>query len=72
MVNKTIALSEQLGITLAEAAKMAEPCHRVMPCEVWSRAVGYYRPVDQWNPGKQEEFYERKNITFKSDKGGCK
>ncbi|MBW2998577.1 anaerobic ribonucleoside-triphosphate reductase [Candidatus Woesearchaeota archaeon] len=28
-------------------------------CEVYSRVVGYLRPVDQWNDGKQEEFKER-------------
>jgi len=30
-----------------------------MPVEVYSRVVGYYRPVDQWNLGKQEEFRQR-------------
>ena len=29
-------------------------------CEVYSRVVGYLRPVSQWNPGKQEEFKDRK------------
>ncbi len=29
-------------------------------CTVFSRIVGYLRPVDQWNAGKQEEFKERK------------
>jgi anaerobic ribonucleoside-triphosphate reductase len=29
-------------------------------CEVYSRVVGYLRPVDQWNAGKQAEFVERK------------
>ncbi len=29
-------------------------------CEVYSRVVGYLRPVDQWNEGKQAEFAERK------------
>ncbi len=29
-------------------------------CEVYSRVVGYLRPVNQWNEGKQEEFYARK------------
>lgn len=29
-------------------------------CEVYSRVVGYLRPVDQWNAGKQEEFGSRK------------
>jgi len=30
--------------------------------EVWSRIVGYYRPVSNWNKGKQEEFRCRKNF----------
>lgn len=25
-------------------------------CETYSRVVGYLRPVNQWNDGKQEEF----------------
>ena len=29
-------------------------------CEVYSRVVGYLRPVSQWNDGKQEEFKIRK------------
>ncbi len=28
--------------------------------EVWSRVVGYYRPVQNWNKGKQSEYQERK------------
>jgi ribonucleoside-triphosphate reductase len=32
--------------------------------EVWSRVVGYYRPVQSWNPGKREEFRERKNFSL--------
>jgi len=28
--------------------------------EVYSRVVGFYRPVDKWNKGKQEEFINRK------------
>lgn len=27
--------------------------------EVWSRVVGYHRPVQSWNDGKQEEYSER-------------
>lgn len=30
-----------------------------VPCEVYSRVVGYIRPVSQWNEGKQEEFTDR-------------
>lgn len=29
-------------------------------CEVYSRVVGYYRPVQQWNRGKQEEYRQRR------------
>ena len=37
-------------------------------CEVYSRVVGYLRPVDQWNDGKQAEFamrhtFEKSTIT---------
>ncbi|MCX6735724.1 MAG: ribonucleoside triphosphate reductase [Candidatus Parcubacteria bacterium] len=29
-------------------------------CEVWSRIMGYHRPVSQWNHGKKSEYAERK------------
>ena len=28
-------------------------------CEVWTRVMGYYRPVSQFNRGKQSEYHER-------------
>lgn len=31
-------------------------------CEVYSRVVGYLRPVDHWNAGKREEFKNRKTF----------
>ncbi len=31
-------------------------------CEVYSRVVGYLRPVNQWNKGKQREFSDRKTF----------
>lgn len=40
------------------------------PCEVYSRVVGYIRPVDQWNPGKQSEFADREMFD-KSARCGC-
>jgi len=36
-----------------------------IPCEVYSRVVGYYRPVANWNLGKQQEFKERKTFKLK-------
>jgi ribonucleoside-triphosphate reductase len=37
-------------------------CTFKQPCEVYSRVVGYYRPVIQWNLGKQQEYQERKEF----------
>ena len=31
--------------------------------EVYSRIVGYLRPVEQWNDGKQAEFADRKTYS---------
>ena len=46
-------------------------CHKKNPLlenfqktEVYSRVVGYIRPVEQWNGGKKEEMKDR--VTFKA------
>lgn len=33
-------------------------------CEVYSRVVGYLRPVNQWHVGKKQEFQDRKNYNI--------
>ncbi len=30
------------------------------PCEVWTRVMGYHRPVSSFNVGKQGEHQERR------------
>ena len=30
------------------------------PVECWTRVMGYFRPVSEYNKGKQSEFKERK------------
>jgi anaerobic ribonucleoside-triphosphate reductase len=42
-------------------------CTIEQPCEVYSRIVGYIRPVNQWHIGKKQEFKERKEFKV-SDK----
>jgi len=32
------------------------------PCEVWTRVMGYHRPVASFNIGKKGEHYERKHF----------
>jgi anaerobic ribonucleoside-triphosphate reductase len=37
---------------------------KAIKTEVYSRVVGYYRPVQNWNRGKREEFSQRQYITI--------
>ena len=36
--------------------------------EVYSRITGYYRPIQNWNDGKSEEFLNRKTYNIKTSK----
>ena len=40
-------------------------------CEVYSRVVGYLRPVQGWNKGKKEEFELRSTYTVENAKRPC-
>ena len=42
-------------------------------CEVFSRVVGYMRPVQAWNKGKKEEYSMRKTYDVEGKKrpNGC-
>lgn len=33
------------------------------PCEIWTRVMGYHRPLSSFNIGKQGEFHERQYFT---------
>lgn len=44
--------------TLAKQAEQLDPTLRTR-CEVWTRVMGYFRPVSAFNVGKQGEFAER-------------
>ncbi len=35
-------------------------------CEVWTRVMGYHRPVTSFNPGKQSEHADR--VCFKEQR----
>lgn len=37
--------------------------HERQPCEIWTRVMGYHRPVNQFNPGKQAEHAERQHFS---------
>lgn len=38
------------------------------PCEVWTRVMGYHRPVSSFNRGKKGEFKERRYFSETSAK----
>ena len=53
----TFSICEEHGYLAGEQSSCPRCGAR---CEVWSRSVGYLRPVDQWNEGKQAEFGDRR------------
>ena len=55
----TFSICPTHGYTAGEH-KLCPVCRA--PSEVYSRVVGYLRPVDQWNDGKQAEFDIRKTF----------
>jgi len=58
-VTPTFSICPQHGY-LAGEHEFCPQCTIKQPCEVYSRVVGYLRPVKQWNLGKQAEFRDRK------------
>ena len=44
-------------------------CHD--ECEIYSRVVGFYRPVGQWNKGKKSEFGDRKTFSISKIEDSC-
>jgi len=38
------------------------------PCEIWTRVMGYHRPVSQFNAGKKSEYRERRPFRETSDR----
>jgi anaerobic ribonucleoside-triphosphate reductase len=37
-------------------------------CEIWTRVMGYHRPVSSFNIGKKGEFHERRYFSERSAK----
>ncbi|MBN1483380.1 MAG: hypothetical protein JXA37_01550 [Chloroflexia bacterium] len=55
-------IMEQLDVQVVEETDVQERPQLRVPCEVYSRIVGYLRPVQNWHEGKQQEFSERKTF----------
>jgi len=55
-ITPTFSVCLNHGYLVGEHLKCPQ-CNK--PAEVYSRIVGYYRPLQNWNEGKREEFKER-------------
>jgi anaerobic ribonucleoside-triphosphate reductase len=50
--NEIHAVSKPMQIELCDEERQ--------PCEIWTRVMGYHRPMSSFNIGKKGEFHERK------------
>ncbi|WP_188043860.1 ribonucleoside triphosphate reductase [Changpingibacter yushuensis] len=53
-----------------ELCAQTNPAAEPQVCEVWTRVMGYFRPVKSFNIGKKGEYHER--LTFKENALGTK
>lgn len=65
----TFSICPTHGYLAGEQFKCPQ-CTIEQPCEVYSRVVGYIRPVQQWHKGKQEEYKERKEFASPAEING--
>lgn len=65
-MNTTMELDRPEQVAVSPAIHM-DKSERTR-CEIWTRVMGYHRPVSSFNTGKQGEFNER---TFFAEGGKC-
>ena len=59
-IEELIALLEWKRDALNDPQK----AEKLLPgTEVYTRIVGYYRPLKNWNPGKAQEYVDRREFT---------
>ena len=63
-MSPTYSICQTHGYITGEVDKCPE-CGA--PTEIYSRITGYYRAVQNWNPGKQQEFKERLEYVIDTD-----
>jgi ribonucleoside-triphosphate reductase len=64
-LSPTFSICPNHGYIAGEHATCPK-CVIEQKCEVYSRIVGYIRPVEQWNAGKSQEFQDRKEYVVVS------
>ena len=61
-LSPTYSICKNHGYLVGEHETCPE-CGEV--CEVYSRITGYYRPIENWNDGKAQEYKDRKEYVIK-------
>lgn len=66
-ITPTFSVCPEHGYIKGEAKTCPHSDEKGNPCKehplVYSRVVGYYRPIQQWNKGKAQEYKERKEFS---------
>lgn len=52
-----LTLANTTPVDTAEPVRLTD--EERQPCEVWTRVMGYHRPMASFNTGKKGEFHER-------------
>ncbi|MDO9096023.1 MAG: anaerobic ribonucleoside-triphosphate reductase [Rubrivivax sp.] len=55
-----LTLANTTPVDTAEPVRLTD--EERQPCEVWTRVMGYHRPVASFNTGKKGEFAERRHF----------
>ena len=61
-ITPTFSICPDHGYLVGEQFKCP---HCSADCEVWSRIMGYHRPISQWNVGKKSEYDDRQEYKLK-------
>lgn len=57
-----VGFPKEIYLKCEKCFDMAKELRNFQPCETYSRVVGYYRPIKNYNDGKLAEFKDRKNF----------
>lgn len=61
----TATTADTVSADAAQATQVMLTDEERQPCEVWTRVMGYHRPVASFNSGKKSEYAER--VCFTED-----
>ena len=59
-------MKKSIPINTMNEATIELPENERTRCEVWTRVMGYHRPVSQFNAGKQSE--QRERVMYREDR----